>query len=129
MNKKWLLYGALAGLAAWLIWWRKSSASTGISVSVSVPEITEGGPFGVWTQVTNNGQVPKTVIATAVGDVGGIQLSFSPPSLSFILDPAQVLTNYFWFSVPAGTEGLSGQVTVNVDGVSDTAGFVVQPIP
>ena len=130
-KERWMLWGALAGVAAWFLWWRKEVAFTGIAVSVTVPpEVFEGsGPYGAWTQITNNGQEVKAVNAVASGDVGGIPLVFSPASIPFTLDPGQTLTDYFWFHIPAGTIGLTGQVTVNVNGVSGTASFIVVEMP
>ena len=128
MKPKWLIYGALAGLAAWLLWWRKGPA--GLAVTVTLPEIFEaGGPFGAWTQITNNSQEVKAVTAVASGDAEGIVLSFNPTSILFTLDPGQTLTDYFWFSVPDGTAGLTGQVRVDVDGISTTTSFVVEVMP
>ena len=130
-QQKWLLYGALAGLAAWLIWWKKPSTPppSGISVEAYVPpEVFVGGPYSIRTTVTNNGASLVNVTATATADVGGIVLGVTPSSLSFALAPGEAKADYFWFYVPASTEGLVGQAIVNVDGASATTGFLVVPL-
>ena len=127
---KQLIWATLAGLAALFLWKRGGAAAGGITVDVrTLPVLNEGGPWQAWTLVTNTTASTRTVYASISGDVGGIVLSFTPSTAALTVPSGGTLAiSDFWFYIPAGTIGLSGQVTVVVDGATDTATFTVEAL-